>query len=210
DPATNQLLETGHYRLTGLKNGNYYLMLTFDIIQLKQQPNKNIAFKLAAIQRPMPGVSKMRQIWYGEVVVETDNFRFLQFQNIPDGAITVSVNEPNDTPNINFSFLQSAIDFNDTKALPTEFGLESVFPNPFNPEATIRYAVPYASQITIEIFDILGRKVATVLDQKQSSGWHTVQWNGRNDQHEAVTSGIYIARLKAADQVSTRKMILLR
>ena len=218
DPASGQLLDSGHYRLTGLKSGTYYLMLTFDFINLQQIRNKAKTEKLSAtdqknqvmVDRIGPELLKMKQIWYGEVVVDVDYVRYIQFQNIPDGAVEVSVTEPADTPNIDFYYLRSAIDINGITTVPTAFGLESIYPNPFNPSATIRYAVPRTSQVTIEIFDILGRKVVTLFDQKQTAGWHTVQWDGHNDQQQAVTSGIYIARLKAEDQVSAKKMVLLR
>jgi hypothetical protein len=193
-------------------------MLTFDFINLQQIRNKAKTDKLSAtdqmnqvmVDRIGPGLLRMKQIWYGEVVVDVDYVRYVQFQNIPDGAVEVSVTEPADTPNIDFYYLRSAIDINGITTVPTAFSLESIYPNPFNPSATIRYAVPRASQVTIEIFDILGRKVVTLFDQKQTAGWHTVQWNGHNDQQQAVTSGIYIARLKAEDQVSAKKMVLLR
>jgi len=218
DPANGQLLDSGQYRLTGLKSGTYYLMLTFDFSDVRMIANKNGPEKSlitdqmdqVLVDRIRPGMLRMKQIWYGEVVVDLDYVRYLQFQNIPDGAVQVSVTEPGDTPDIDFYYLRSAIEITDITNVPAAFGLESIYPNPFNPSTTIRYAVPRAGQVSIEIFDILGRKVVTLFDQNQTTGWHTVQWNGLNEQQQAVTSGIYIARLKAEGQVSAKKMILLR
>ena len=218
DPATNQLLETGHYRLAGLKSGGYYLMLAFEFMEMRAMINEAGLTKSVALDgsngellpRVRKGIFNMKQVWYGQVVVDVANISYLQFQNIPEGAVIVNVTEPNNTPNINFSDMKSAIDLPGTATPPSEFVLESVYPNPFNPGTTIRYTVPYASHITIEIFDILGRKVAVVFDQEQSAGRHTVQWSGRSDHQYTVTSGIYIARLKAADKISSRKMILLK
>jgi hypothetical protein len=218
DAASNELLDTGHYHLTGLKNGTYFLMLTFDFIEQQLIINKNKTGKNSAddnmnnilLDRIRPNFLKMKQVWYGEVVVDVGYVLYPHFQTIPDGAVSVSVTEPNDTPNIDFYDLSTAIELSDVQTIPNTFGLESIYPNPFNPSTTIRYALPSAGPVNIEIFDILGRKVATLFEQKQNAGWHTVQWNGYNEQHQAVTSGIYIARLKAGDKISTKKMILLR
>jgi hypothetical protein len=81
----------------------------------------------------------------------------------------------------------------------------SVFPNPFNATTTLRYAVPVSAQVKLSVYNILGQKVATLVDGVQQAGCHAVTWNGTN-----VASGIYIYRLQASGRTLTHKMLLMK
>ncbi len=94
--------------------------------------------------------------------------------------------------------------------LPKEFDLYQNYPNPFNPATTIRFSLPQASEVNLEVFNILGQKVNTLLKEKRIPGTYTVTWDGRNASGEKVTSGIYFYRLVTEDFKSVRKMVLLR
>ncbi len=98
--------------------------------------------------------------------------------------------------------------------IPTKFSLEHNYPNPFNPETTISYQLSGGSQVKIDIFDILGRKVRTLVNQKQEAGYYNILWDGKNDDGNRVASGLYLynirAKSKANNFVSTKKMILLK
>ena len=83
-------------------------------------------------------------------------------------------------------------------------------PNPFNPRTTITYALPRDTEISLVIYDVRGRKAATVASGPQSAGKHTVAWDGRNDQGLPLPSGVYLARLKAGTLVMTRRMTLVQ
>ncbi len=89
--------------------------------------------------------------------------------------------------------------------LPRHFALEQNYPNPFNPQTTIRYALPRAAKVTLEIFDMLGQRVATPVKGVQRPGVHSVRWEAGNQ-----PSGVYIYRLRAGKFMETKKMILLR
>ena len=91
------------------------------------------------------------------------------------------------------------------EALPNSFALHQNFPNPFNPTTTISYQISQPGQVVLEIFDTLGRRVATLVDGTQAAGPHTATFNASD-----LSSGLYLYRLKAGDNVSTRKMILLK
>jgi hypothetical protein len=94
---------------------------------------------------------------------------------------------------------------------PTDYILSQNYPNPFNPSTNIIYNLKEKSFVTIEVFDILGRKIASLVnDQQQNSGLHTVIWNGLNTNSEPVSSGMYIYRIKANDFVASKKMMLLK
>lgn len=94
--------------------------------------------------------------------------------------------------------------------LPGRFELAQNYPNPFNAETIISFAVPRAARVTLEVFDILGRRIATLTDGQFSAGWHHVTWNGVGDGALSAGSGIYFYRLTTPDGVQARKMILLR
>ncbi|MEW5702890.1 MAG: T9SS type A sorting domain-containing protein [Candidatus Zixiibacteriota bacterium] len=95
-------------------------------------------------------------------------------------------------------------------ALPTEFALSQNYPNPFNPATTIQYALRHDCHTTVTVFDILGRAVRTLVDTDQPAGRYAVTWDGRSDDGRALASGIYLYRIKAADFVATRKLVLLK
>ena len=74
--------------------------------------------------------------------------------------------------------------------IPLEFSLEQNFPNPFNPTTTIRYALPSSAHVKLTVHDILGREIATLVNEEQSAGWKEVRWDGSN-----FASGIYLVRM---------------
>jgi len=89
--------------------------------------------------------------------------------------------------------------------LPTEFSLSQNFPNPFNPSTTIRFALPSAGFVTLKVFDVLGREVATLVRERVAAGEYSVAWNGVN-----CASGVYYYKLETVNSVLIKKMILLR
>jgi hypothetical protein len=94
---------------------------------------------------------------------------------------------------------------------PRHYGLSvSAYPNPFNPETTVRYTVPLRGHVRLDIFDLRGEHVATLADREHEEGSFTAVWRGRNDGGEGVSSGVYFARLttKAGDR--TYKLVLLK
>ncbi len=94
--------------------------------------------------------------------------------------------------------------------VPAEFGLAQNYPNPFNPVTTIRYQLPKAGHVSLKVYNIYGQLVRTLVDDQVHAGYHTVQWNGRDEFGQAVSSGVYYYRLVAGTFVETRKMALLR
>lgn len=95
-------------------------------------------------------------------------------------------------------------------AMPNEFSLAQNHPNPFNPSTNIDFTLPRAGRVRIDVFDILGRQTALILDDNLSAGRHSIVWDGKDADGETVASGIYFYRLRAGDQVETRKMLLLK
>jgi hypothetical protein len=99
----------------------------------------------------------------------------------------------------------SDVDGSGTGEIPTAFALEQNYPNPFNPVTSITFRLPSASHVRLEVFDLLGKRVATLLDEQRSPGVHTVAMDA-----SALSSGTYLCRMTAGGAVATRKMMVLR
>lgn len=84
------------------------------------------------------------------------------------------------------------------------------YPNPFNPETTISFALEQDGPVSIEVFNIKGQRIATVLNDYLEAGTHNVVWNGKTDQNREAGSGIYFYRMKSGRYSSTRKMIMMK
>ncbi len=91
--------------------------------------------------------------------------------------------------------------------IPKDYALAQNYPNPFNPTTIIQYDLPTASQVCLELFDVLGRKVATLINAKQSVGTHAYTLRASAF---ALASGVYFYRLQAGEYVQTRKMVLIK
>ncbi|MBO6792864.1 MAG: T9SS type A sorting domain-containing protein [Balneolaceae bacterium] len=90
--------------------------------------------------------------------------------------------------------------------IPSEFALKQNYPNPFNPSTNINFALPQSSKVTLTVYDMLGRKVATLLNgSEMPAANHSVQFDA-----SALASGMYIYRIEAGSFVSTRKMMLIK
>jgi hypothetical protein len=84
------------------------------------------------------------------------------------------------------------------------------YPNPFNPTTTIRAVLPEASHVTLEVYDVAGRLVRTLLDGNKPSGEFLAVWDGTSDSGETVGTGIYFSKLRTSRGETTRKMVLLK
>ena len=89
--------------------------------------------------------------------------------------------------------------------VPNEFALYQNYPNPFNPATNIKFALPKAAKVTLLVYNLLGEKVATLLNEDKEAGFYDVQFNASN-----FSSGVYIFRLTAGDFVQTKKMTLMK
>ncbi len=90
------------------------------------------------------------------------------------------------------------------------FSLAQNYPNPFNPTTTIRFQLNRAADIELAVYDLSGRLVRTLMRSPQRAGMHTLQWDGRDANGQAVASGVYLYRLRSGGQVQVRRMVVLR
>lgn len=96
-----------------------------------------------------------------------------------------------------------------TGKTPKEFQLQQNYPNPFNPSTTIAYEVPQISKVILKIYNVLGKKVVTLVNRNQPAGFYKVEWDGENAAGVMVKSGLYIYQITAGDFVAIRKMTLI-
>ncbi len=99
--------------------------------------------------------------------------------------------------------------------LPTGFIVLPAYPNPFNPSTTIRYGLAnvetsHALSVQIQIYDIAGQLITTLLNGEQTPGWHSVIWNGTNQHGGQAPAGIYLSKITAGNDVKTTKLMLLK
>ena len=96
-------------------------------------------------------------------------------------------------------------------SIPIGFRLEQNYPNPFNPETVIRFTLPASQEVELAIYNLTGQKVAILVQGTWDAGTHIVHWDGRDERGHVLASGVYLYRLRAAQQaVEIRKLLLLR
>jgi len=94
--------------------------------------------------------------------------------------------------------------------VPKDFSLSQNLPNPFNPQTEISYDLPNACHVTLSIYNLLGQRIKTLVDEYQTTGHKTIRWDGKDDQGIQVASGIYFYQLQAGDFTDAKKMILMK
>ncbi|MEL6821299.1 MAG: FlgD immunoglobulin-like domain containing protein, partial [Calditrichota bacterium] len=128
------------------------------------------------------------------------------------GNINISSNDPvNGSIDVPYSVtVIGGLGIGDEDEIPTTFALSQNYPNPFNPSTSIRYQLPKSAEVSLVVYNTLGQKVHTLVNQRQEIGVYEAKWDGRNENGVAVSSGIYIYRFETADYKQVRKMIFLK
>ncbi|GBD93021.1 hypothetical protein BMS3Abin05_00600 [bacterium BMS3Abin05] len=141
-----------------------------------------------------PDVSDYAPNWWGSQWVDPNFEKYYMYRNVVlSKATAVSVHEQ------------------PPSQVASKFQLRQNYPNPFNPTTRIQFGLPGSSIVTVEIYDILGRKIATLVDGKQySAGSHALRWNGKNDSGNLVESGTYFYRIITPEFTQTKKMVLMK
>ena len=98
----------------------------------------------------------------------------------------------------------------DGGTLPQEFALHNNYPNPFNPVTNILYDIPEVSDVTLEIYNVMGQRVRTLVQGSHQPGRYQIVWNATNDLGQALSSGMYVYRIQAGDFVSVKKLVLMK
>ncbi|MBN2000432.1 S8 family serine peptidase [candidate division KSB1 bacterium] len=116
--------------------------------------------------------------------------------------------------NADILYIETGLGGQSGSAVPVKYDLLQNYPNPFNPVTVIEYQLPYLSRVRIEIYDMMGRKVKTLVDKMENAGYCKVEWDSKNEAGKNVSSGVYIYRIYAAGKKQTwqktRKMVLIK
>jgi hypothetical protein len=128
----------------------------------------------------------------------------LTLQDLSGVALNANIN-PGETVTIADNTINKLIVSSDGLTLPTEYALEQNYPNPFNPSTTIKFALPEAADVSLNIYNALGEKVAQLVNSKLEAGRYSYQWDAGN-----IATGMYIYELRTDNFVSVKKMILLK
>ena len=91
---------------------------------------------------------------------------------------------------------------------PKEFSVAQNYPNPFNPSTTIEYALPKDTWVRLTIYNILGRKVRTLVDEYELAGLRRIVWDSKDDEGREMASGIYFYQIKAGEFTQSKKMVI--
>jgi hypothetical protein len=98
----------------------------------------------------------------------------------------------------------------DEAGLPDGYTLHQNYPNPFNPETIVSYTLGARSEVSLDIYNVLGQRVRNLIDAEQAPGDYSLVWDGTDREGRPVPTGVYVYRLKVGDLAQTRKMLLLK
>jgi hypothetical protein len=102
------------------------------------------------------------------------------------------------------------VNVDETKVVPESFTLHQNYPNPFNPTTILRYNLPEQTEVTLTVYDMLGRQVKTLINNTQTAGYKSTQWNATNNTGQPVSAGLYLYTIQAGEFRQTKKMVLLK
>ena len=160
---------------------------------------------------------KLDYLFFSDASIDTGKHYILNTLAMDQGAL--------DNNNLQFEDTQEASDHlplvfdividsdlgaREEVVLPTKFALHQNYPNPFNPTTQIKYDLPSDSYVNISIYDVMGRKIKSLFNNNQTSGYHSLRWDATNDIGEGVSAGMYIYTIQAGEYRSTKKMVLLK
>jgi hypothetical protein len=136
---------------------------------------------------------------------------------LPSGSVaTVMVRLKNNEGRINFA-TDALLNENfqslgavEIAAVPTVFALGQNYPNPFNPSTTIKYQIANEANVSLDVYNLQGQKIRTLVAKEQKAGYYSVVWDGRNEAGQTVSSGLYLYRVQAGSFVATHKMLLIK
>ena len=98
----------------------------------------------------------------------------------------------------------------DVRNIPIHYALHNAYPNPFNPLTTINYDLPKSSFVRIDIYDLMGREIKTLVNENMVAGYRSIYWNATNNLFQPVAAGLYIYTLRAGDFMKTKKMVYIK
>jgi hypothetical protein len=148
---------------------------------------------------PLQGWNKMGYVPGSGTTTEIRTYSFTD-ENLEAGKYSYRLKQIDFDGSFNYS---NEIEVEIVENIPTVFSLEQNYPNPFNPSSTIRFDIPTSSYVELKVYDILGKEVATLVNEELESGSYETIFDGTG-----LSSGVYFYRIKAGDFVQTKKLLL--
>ena len=192
-----------------------FVVLLLNIVSGRIAPGANVneesleaPVRDAFLSDASPGITASQAVAFTDALItdgdETNDYRAYLIVRLVNTGDPVPAGwiDPT-TPDVDY--LMSPGVEGDNGSLPTGFSLGQNFPNPFNPVTNISFSLPKTSAIKLEIYNVKGRKVATLVDDLLDEGQHIITWDGSK-----MASGVYLYRLEAGDFIETKKMTLLK
>lgn len=122
-------------------------------------------------------------------------------------SVEISNGTINDLSLANFAKANVSFENPELANLPDQFKLSQNYPNPFNPETRISFQLPESGHVKLQIFNVLGKEIRTLVNEKREAGYHHLIWDGANGVGEQVPSGVYFMMIKAGEWLSSCKMM---
>jgi len=134
---------------------------------------------------------------------------------LSDGSVSYNMNNNNSAQfvgnkTLTISFIKIITSVTNEKLLPERYSLFQNYPNPFNNSTTIKFNVPYASRILLDIYDLQGRKVRSLVNTDYGAGAFNIIWDGTNNHGVTVATGVYLMKLQGKDFIAARKILFLK
>jgi len=188
-----------------------------------QNTNKNVLAQISNINNTITGNARQAVVLRMKVL-NTNSGSLLAIDPAPNHTLLTTVNNTDlrgnalSMVNGRVGTVTAVEEEAGNLAAPQDFNLEQNYPNPFNPETTIQYAIPAQSRtggtgrtrVSLQIFNMQGQLVRTLVNDEQTPGRYRVVWNGRNDTGAKVSSGVYVYTLTAGDYKATKKLSALK
>ncbi len=194
---------TGYYKFTAMNPND---VIEIDVTELNDTTYNNYGEGILLISEQTTS--------YKQFTVPITNFEDASISNHMGIEITITDTSNNSayTPARGSFFIiddlqlnETATGINDQAFSPKEFKLEQNYPNPFNPSTTIKFSIPRASFVTLNIYNILGREVTSLVNEEKTAGSYQIQFDAGS-----LASGVYFYKIQAGSYIQTKKMILLR
>ena len=184
---------------------------TFEFVRIEALDERFGAAEIAQPQVVADGDGELSIVAYGDMLVEGELMLDLVMRPMMEtenGLIEISQGQLAD----------GSLGFNQIASLgaiavetrPEEFALRNNYPNPFNPSTTIKYQLPDAGDVRLEIFNVVGQSVRTLVDQQEGAGRYEMQWDATNNNGQSLSSGVYFYRLQAGEFQEVKKMLLMK
>ncbi|MBE0551468.1 MAG: T9SS type A sorting domain-containing protein [Ignavibacterium sp.] len=195
------------------KDGKDEVMLCIEqhVIILKFNGSQNHhTYEVFYIKRNDLAFGGRNSVYYGATMYDVTN----------DGKEDIIIHLDDIIENVGmrlFTYIYKAdfsVDVNEPTPLPEKFNLYQNYPNPFNPSTNIRFEIPERSNVSIKVYNILGKEITTLLEKELSPGNYTIDWEAKDSNGELLPSSVYLVRLNAANTksiyVKTMKAVLIK